>query len=127
MLRGDRWRCRDGHFTVVFVLASVCSDRNWRLRHGGTGLGLAITRRDKVTSSHSHWSPLGSMSRARTSAVWPKLVTQRKNSPYLLADQTVDARSPSLLEVAVVKGNGAVGRKPDRLVEVGDGALVLAF
>ena len=78
----------------------------------------------------------------------PKLVTQRGNSLYLLADQTVDARSPSLLEVerlrlfdiriasshialllfgdaAVVIGISIVGIEPDRFGEVGDRAIVV--
>src|SRR5215831_14346861 len=137
MLRGDRWRCRDGHFTVVFVLASVCSDRNWRLRqwrdgarprHHPTRQGHLVAQSLVPLGIHESRAHLGRMAEAGDPA---------EEFSYLLADQTVDARSPSLLEVerlrlfdiriasshialllfgdaAVVIGISIVGIEPDR-------------
>jgi len=47
-------------FSLLSVVTAIGACAN-----GGTGLGLAITQRDKVTSSHSHWSPLGSIHESR--------------------------------------------------------------
>src|SRR5262245_54317620 len=68
MLRGDRWRCRDRHFTVVFVLASVCSDRNWRLRHPGSSSAHDVAERGYVFIANV--KTVGAGNEARNFVFW---------------------------------------------------------